>query len=163
MRNSLRFVLSVSVAALLAGAASGAPRCDTPQSQAALRTAALQQYLMVAALTCQRTPAYNSFVLSHQTELQQSDRALLAHFMHRDRSTGDGDYNAYKTWLANASSMRSLHDPQFCQMADAAFSAASDHGKPLAQLVNEQPVPVDLSGVPCAEQSTPIQASNDGR
>jgi hypothetical protein len=160
MRHISRLVLSASVAGLvLAGSALGGSRCETPQSEAALRTAALQQYLMVAALTCQRTPAYNTFVLSHRGELQESDRALLAHFMHRDVRTGDDDYNAYKTWLANTSSMRSLHDPQFCQIADVAFRAAANSSKPLVEVVNEQPVPLDLSAVSCTEEPLQHHAS----
>jgi len=147
---------SIAVSATLAAVLIAVPvrggQCGSREGETALRTAALQQYLMVAALTCQRVSAYNSFVVSHQSELQQSDRALLALFMSRNARTGDADYNAFKTWLANSASMRSLHDPQFCVIADAAFGAATERGTPLAQLVYERPVPLDISAE-CGRQA----------
>jgi hypothetical protein len=145
---------------LLAGSAWAGSACEVPRDVAALRTAALQQYLMVAALTCHDISAYNGFVRSHQGELQESDRTLLDHFVRRNARTGDGDYNAYKTWLANASSIRSLHDPQFCRIADDAFDAARDRSKPLAELVREQPVPLDV-GVCGRDASDERQAALD--
>jgi len=145
---------SAVLALFLTTNVSAGPGCESPQGEAALRTAALQQYLMVAALTCQRVPAYNGFVVSHQRELQESDRALLQLFMRRDSQRGDADYNAYKTWLANAASMRSLHDPRFCEIADSAFGAAV--GRPLVDVVQERPVPLDISEVECAANS-PMQ------
>lgn len=149
-----RGLAGTAALALLLSSAFAGPSCETPQGAAPLKTAALQQYLMVAALTCQRVPAYNLFVTSHQRELQQSDKSLLELFMRRDARSGDAQYNAYKTWLANAASMRSLHDPQFCQIADAAFGAAIDAGKPLAQIVSERPVPLDISDVECDTNAT---------
>ena len=157
-------ILSLTLAGLLsAGPVAAGQSCGSREGEAALRTAALQQYLMVAALTCRRVSAYNGFVVSHQTELQQSDKALLALFMSRDAHTGDDDYNAYKTWLANASSMRSLHDPQFCMIADAAFGAATESGKPLAQIVDERPVPLDISEACNDRQALQRHAALDGR
>lgn len=149
-------------ALLLAGGAWAGPRCEAPQDAAALRTAALQQYLMVAALTCHQTAAYNGFVLSHRGELQYLDRTLLDYFMRRNAETGDADYNAYKTWLANASSMRSLHDPRFCGRADEAFNDALDASKPLAELVAERRVPFTAGITSCEETAAdPSDADDD--
>jgi len=154
------FAVSATLAAvLISGSAFAGPSCGGREGEAALRTAALQQYLMVAALTCQRVPAYNGFVVAHQSELQQSDHALLRLFVGRNARTGDADYNAYKTWLANAASMRSLHDPQFCAIADAAFGAATERDKPLAQLVDERPVPLDISQA-CGQQTNAAPAES---
>ena len=47
--------------------------CARPDDMSAMKTAAIQQRLMVAALSCQATPDYNHFVQSHQKELQASD------------------------------------------------------------------------------------------
>jgi hypothetical protein len=121
---------------LLAGNAWAASVCARPQDMAALQTAALQQQLMVAALTCGDVNAYNGFVLSHRSELQKSDSALMSFFVRRgqDIQKGADDYNAYKTWLANDSSLRSLRDPRFCRSANVAFRVAHDHRIAVADL-----------------------------
>jgi hypothetical protein len=154
------------VASLLAGLslmANGAwagSTCAAPQDVTALKTADLQQFLMVAALTCNKVPAYNGFVTSHQGELQKSDKVLLSYFMGRNAQTGDADYNAYKTALANAASLKSLHDPAFCQGAEAAYAAALDHTKLVAQLVSEQPPPIKLVYTSCVRED--IQPAESG-
>ena len=109
---------------LLAGNAWAAASCARPQDVTALRTAALQQQLMVAALTCHDVADYNRFVISYQSELQKSDKALMNFFLRQDARKGADDYNAYKTRLANASSLRSLRDPKFCRSAKLAFDVA---------------------------------------
>jgi len=104
----------------MTGQTLAADMCAQPEEAMALKTAAVQQELMVAALTCGDTGAYNSFVLSHRRELQRSDAALQSYFQ-RTRS-GDEGYNAYKTALANNSSLASLHGQRaFCAQAEAAF------------------------------------------
>ena len=134
---------------LLAGNAWAAESCVRPQDVTALRTAALQQQLMVAALTCHDVAAYNGFVISHQGELLMSDKALMDFFLRHDARTGTDDYNAYKTWLANAASLRSLRDPQFCRSARVAFNVALDLNKPLAELVSERPSPIETAYARC--------------
>src|SRR5690242_2171861 len=57
-------VLKRTAAAILAlatmtGPLSAAPRCATPVDEAAFRSAAIQQQLMVAALTCHNIDEYN--------------------------------------------------------------------------------------------------------
>lgn len=141
--------LLAGVSLMLTGAWAGST-CAAPQDVTALKTADLQQFLMVAALTCNKVPAYNGFVTSHQAELQTSDKTLLRYFMGRNVQTGDADYNAYKTSLANAASLRSLHDPAFCQVAEAAYAAVQ--GRPVAQQVFEQPPPIKLIYTSCERE-----------
>lgn len=154
---SVRFGCRVLTVVLLTGGAWAGAACEAPRDATALKIAALQQFLMVAALTCHDVAAYNGFVVSHQGELQQSDKALLRYFLGRDAGTGDRDYNAYKTRLANASSLESLHDPQFCQAADAAFGATT--GRTVAEVVAQQPLPVDAGDVGCAPDDSRLAAS----
>ncbi len=145
MKTGLKtgFPLRTSVAALslclLSGNAWGAPGCAQPRDMTALQVAALQQQLMVAALTCHDAADYNRFVLSHRRELQESDRALMSFFVRQDARKGSDDYNAYKTRLANDSSMRSVRDPRFCRSANAVFADALDRRGSLAELVSQQP------------------------
>ena len=162
---------SGAVALLLMAGAGAETTCAGPQDVTALKTADMQQFLMVAALTCNKVAAYNRFVTSHQSELQESDKTLLKFFIGKNAWTGDDEYNAYKTSLANAASLRSLHDPLFCQNAEAAFNAAL--GRPVAQLISEQPVPIKLVYTSCnvpevveqAKTAQPVQrqASLSGR
>jgi hypothetical protein len=143
---------------LLSGNVWAAAYCARPQDVMAVRVAALQQEMMVAAFMCHDIAAYNRFVLSHQGELQESDKALMDFFLQQNAETGSGDYNLFKTELANVSSLRSVSDPQFCRRINANFGVALGRGVPLAQLLSELPYPVETSSVSCmpyASQSTP--------
>jgi hypothetical protein len=149
------------VLALLLTTTYAAAATTCAQDAAALKTADMQQFLMVAALTCHKVDAYNGFVLSHRGELQQSDKALLSYFMGRSARTGDDDYNAFKTSLANAASLRSLHDPLFCASADTAFAASA--GRTVTQLIAEQPVPIKLVYPGCSGTAERREAALDSR
>lgn len=144
---------AVLALALLSGSAWAAASCARPQEVAALRTAALQQHLMVAALTCHDVVAYNRFVISHQSELRNSDRALMNYFLRQNGHGGDDAYNAYKTVLANDSSLLSLHDSRFCANAKATFELTLDRNTPLAELAQERPSAVETGYVSCAPEA----------
>jgi hypothetical protein len=122
-------------------------RCTGANDALALKTAAVQQELMVAAFTCGDTDGYNRFVTAYRRDLQDSDAALLAYFQ---RTGTTADYHAYKTSLANDFSLISLRNDRFCGAANAAFDAALDPSHPaLAQIVEEQPVTVNEDGGSC--------------
>jgi hypothetical protein len=96
----------------------------------ALQTAAVQQELMVAAFACNDFGLYNSFVITYQTDLQNSDRTLLDFFLRVKPATGAADYHTYKTKLANSYSLRSTADKQaYCGIALHAFHVALNEGK----------------------------------
>lgn len=100
-------------------------QCVSSSDRAPLRTAAMQQELMVAALKCHDINEYNRFVLSHQPELISSDQALESYFQRGDKVRGTATYNKYKTELANAASLRSSQDPDgFCDAAGRLFDFA---------------------------------------
>ena len=141
---------SSAALALMAGNAWAAASCARPQDVTALRTAALQQQLMVAALTCHDAADYNRFVTSSQDELQKSDKALMNFFVRQDARTGADDYNAYKTWLANASSLSSQRDPKFCRSAKVAFDVALNRKGALAELASERPTPIETGYAICS-------------
>jgi hypothetical protein len=134
---------------MLAGNAWAAASCARPQDVKALQAAALQQQLMVAALTCNDTTDYNRFVTSYQGELQKSDRALMGFFLRQDAAKGARDYDTYKTKLANAASLRSQHDPQFCRSAKVAFDVAFERKGSLAELASERPAPIATGYASC--------------
>jgi len=151
--------LAYIAASLVAGQSvvSGAfADCASPSDRAALRTAAMQQEMMVAALTCERINEYNRFVLNHQPELIGSDRALEAYFQRDDKARGTATYNKYKTELANAASLHSSQDPHgFCATADRAFAVALQPMS-LAEIVMNVEIATDRS-----IESCPVLADNN--
>jgi hypothetical protein len=140
---------AVLALSLLSGSAWAAASCARPQEVTALQAAALQQQLMVAALACHDIADYNRFVTSYQGELQKSDKALMNFFLRRDAHKGADGYNAYKTSLANASSLRSLHDPKFCRSAKVVFDVALNRKGSLAELASQRPSPIETGYVRC--------------
>ncbi len=147
MRKSIA-VLAAALA-LMGTGAWAAPVCERPADAAALRTAALQQEMMVAGLLCKAAGAYNDFVLSHRAALLESDRALMAFFVTANPRRGSDDYNLYKTELANNASLRALRDMLFCARVAANFEAAA--GRPLEQVLTSLPSPVGTGNITCRE------------
>jgi len=147
-------------------AAATAAGCARPVDMSALQTAAKQQRLMVAALSCNAAPLYNDFVKAYQKELQYSDKALQAYFRRLNSQTGTADYHAYKTRMANSSSMQSIHDiTGYCAGAKAAFEEALGNAK-LTLVAFVSDTMVDDAFAPCQlrtagsvpEQKTPPRA-----
>ena len=95
-----------------------------PIASAALKTAAVQQELMVAGFTCGAEPQYNRFVTEHRLQLRQSDANLMAYFKKRDHGREAG-YDSYKTKAANLSANRSAKDGAlYCEAIARDFDAA---------------------------------------
>ena len=156
--KKMRTELKAGVAALalmcLATNAWAASACAMPQDVMALRTAAVQQRLMVAALSCDAIILYNDFILTYQKDLQESDQALRNFFRRNNARTGVADYNAFKTKLANTSSIRSVGDmAAYCAEAKEAFSVAlNEGGVPLAFFITAQPAATDSNFSACEMQ-----------
>jgi hypothetical protein len=126
-------------------AQAAAPNCTTEDELSALRTAALQQQLMVAGLTCHATQAYNRFVLAYQAELQKSDAELKAYFTRRGGERGEADYDTFKTKLANLASLSNTADAgAYCANARVSFDMAMRDGQSLASYVASQQLVVTI-------------------
>ena len=89
----------------------------------AIQAAAIQQQLMVAALTCNQIEHFNAFQTSYLQGTAPSDATLEQMFQQALwRASGEAEYHAFKTRLANDSSMRSIHDNQdYCHDARLVF------------------------------------------
>jgi len=113
----------ISVLGLVAMTAqvSAAVVCD-PVSSAALKTAAVQQELMVAGFTCHAGDAYNRFVIADRPDLQKSDADLMAYFKNRDGK--EAGYDSYKTKVANLAASKSASSDRYCADTAKAFHAA---------------------------------------
>jgi hypothetical protein len=137
--------------ALLALSNPALAACATQADAAALKTAVMQQELMVAALQCHETAAYNRFVIGYRTELQASDATLKNFFIKRGGEHGEAGYDAFKTKAANLSGLEEARDAHaFCADAHALFQAAARNDGTLAAFVETRSAPLDLGGV-CAE------------
>lgn len=156
----MRKIVKTSAAALMIAcmggnawaAAATASGCARPADLNALRTAAMQQRLMVAALSCGESQSYNQFVRSYQPELQASDKALQNYFRRVNGKTGTADYHAYKTRMANSSSMAVINDMTgYCASAKASFEQAFNAKPALTVFTSAQTI--DQRFVPCPIQT----------
>jgi hypothetical protein len=114
-------------------------KCAKPDEVTAIQTAAIQQELMVAALTCNQITNFNAFQTGFSKELQASDATLHKMFKRIfGARAGEDQFHAFKTRMANDSSIRSIHDnPGYCHEADTVFAAALAPAKPsLASFVS---------------------------
>lgn len=126
-----------------------APKCAKPDEVSSIQAAAIQQQLMVAALTCNEIARFNSFQTNFGSELRTSDATLAKMFKRIfGAKQGEAEYHAFKTRLANDSSIRSIHDNvNYCRQAGALLTAALMPQKPALvtfasaiQVVEESPV-----------------------
>ena len=123
MRTMTKGAVSMAMLCATMGQSWAGAACARPDEAMALKTAAMQQELMVAALYCNDVGLYNRFVVSYQHELQDSDAALLGYFQHGHG--GATAYHSYKTALANDFSLDGLHGmARFCAGANMAFDTA---------------------------------------
>jgi hypothetical protein len=135
----------ISLSLLGASAQAASSLCTTPQELAALRTAAVQQELMVAGLTCHAIDAYNRFVIAYRPELQQSDADLKAYFVRRDGARGEAEYDTFKTKLANLSSLSDIaNSTGYCASTRTAFDMAMQSRQSLASFVADQRLMIAL-------------------
>jgi hypothetical protein len=133
--------ISAIALAMMAAAsgAMGAAKCTSSAEVTAIQAAAIQQDLMVAALTCSQIDRFNAFQTGYSKELRTSDNTLQRMFR-RLYGIGGGDaaYHAFKTRLANNASIHSIHDNEgYCHDASVVFDAALITDKPtLASFVS---------------------------
>src|SRR5471032_3194358 len=140
-------LLALSNSALAAG-------CASPVDAAALKTAVLQQELMVAALQCHEEGAYNRFVMTYRPELQSSDATLKAFFVRRGGEHGEAGYDAFKTKAANLSALEQARDtPAFCGDAHALFRAALSNQGSLMSFVDARST--DIGNICVDSRPTP--------
>jgi hypothetical protein len=136
--------------------------CATPNEAAALKTAVIQQELMVAALQCRETKAYNRFVMTYRGELQTSDATLKSFFLRRGGEHGEAGYDSFKTKAANLSALEQARNASaFCADAHALFAAAFSNRGSLMSFVEAHAGSTDIGGI-CTE-SRPVLARSDTR
>ncbi len=136
--------------------------CATAKDAAALKTAAMQQELMVAAFQCREASAYNGFVTLYRSELQSSDMALKSFFVRR--SGDETGYDSFKTKAANLSALeQARHSDAFCADAHALFAAVLAHRGSLASFVDSLTAGSNIGGICVEPSSAPQLARADVR
>lgn len=137
--------------------------CARPNEMAAVKAAAIQQRLMVAALSCDAAKLYNNFVSTYQKDLQASDRDLQNFFRRLHGKNGTEEYHAFKTKLANASSMASIGDiTGYCASAKQLFDEALTSARStLAAFVGTRETAADTAFEQC--QGQVLTAGNNTR
>jgi hypothetical protein len=155
---------ALALTAMAGQAVAATNGCANPNDMNAIKAAAVQQRLMVAALSCNAIQLYNDFVRSYQSELQASDRALQNFFRRLNGRSGTADYHAFKTKLANSSSMQSIGDVRaYCDSAKATFDIALGAAKTtLAAFISNQTTAVDDAFSLCPRgRATNVAARKD--
>jgi hypothetical protein len=151
-----------SIALLALANPALAAGCASPTDAAALKTAVMQQELMVAALQCHEAPAYNRFVMSYRGELQSSDAALKAFFVRRGGEHGEAGYDTFKTKAANLSALEQARDARaFCADAHALFQAALSNQGSLMSFVDSRAGATDIGNVCVESRPVPVLARAD--
>lgn len=130
LKTSAAALMLTSILANVCAAAERSAGCANPADMYAVRAAAVQQNLMVAALSCHAVPEYNRFVTRYRPELQASDHQLETFFRRLYGQSGTAHYHAFKTRLANASSLESINKGMtYCADAQASFDLALSRGR----------------------------------
>jgi hypothetical protein len=138
------FVAAMSgiACSVLFNPAMASESCVSRTDARALKTAAVQQQLMVAAFMCHDTNAYNLFVRTYQTDLQESDVFLKSYFVHRLGKRGEAGYDTYKTKVANLAGLSQARNGRaFCGAAHRLFAEALERPASLSSFVENAPSP----------------------
>jgi hypothetical protein len=139
-------------------AASDFARCANAADMLAVRAAAVQQTLVVAAISCRAMKPYQDFVMGYRQQLQESDLALQNFFRRLNDATGTADYHAFKTHLANAAAILPSQDAgKFCAGAKLVFDAAFRADYSLTAFLAHQATAEDKSFPPCDVQTVGMQ------
>ena len=133
--------------------------CASPAEASALKTAVLQQELMVAALQCHESGAYNRFVNTYRPELQTSDATLKTFFVRRGGEHGEAGYDSFKTKAANLSALeQARHGGAFCADAHVLFQAALAYRGSLMSFVDAHAGAADIGNVCVESRPAPVLA-----
>ena len=136
--------------------------CASPTDASALKTAVMQQELMVAALQCHEAASYNRFVLAYRDELQSSDAALKAFFVRRGGEHGESGYDTFKTKAANLSALEQARDARsFCADAHALYTGVLAHRGSLMSFVDTKAGDTGLGNICVESRPMPVLAKAD--
>lgn len=153
---------SATIALLALANPALAAGCASRTDAGALKTAVMQQELMVAALQCHEASAYNRFVMTYRSELQSSDATLKAFFVRRGGEHGEAGYDTFKTKAANLSALEQARDAKsFCADAHALFTGVLAHRGSLMSFVDAKSGDTGLGNICIESRPQPVMAKAD--
>jgi hypothetical protein len=152
LKTGAAALMLTSMFANICAAAERSEICANPADMYAVRAAAIQQSLMVAALTCHESREYNRFVLRYRSGLQASDHQLERFFQRLYGQSGTARFHSFKTRLANASSLQSIRQGLgYCARARSTFQlAVGDGTKSLTAFLSGRPSEAEEDFSRCA-------------
>ncbi len=123
------FTVLLVAGILLAGGTSSVQAksfCPTQMELAALKTRVLQSRLMVSALSCEMHTAYNQFMNTHKSYLQNQNSALRKFFTRHFGESAGKKMNNFITFTANEASRNSIKTAlgEYCGHSEKLFGAA---------------------------------------
>ncbi len=153
-RRTLAATMTLALVAQSGGAY--AFECRTTQDAEAAHLRWLQTRMMVAALTCEGTAAYNEFVLRNKSTLDWSITHVNGMFARDHGASAGARYNQFNTQLANtASTERVKLDRLYCRSYQRVYDDAMSRNS--AELVRYaiEPERVANGELPatCAQQA----------
>lgn len=136
--------------------------CIRPAERTAVDVRAVQSQLMVAAIACNRTEDYNTFVRRHQAELGAAYNTVAGVFRRAHGAQGQRQYDAYITNLANAQSQEGIRQgSHFCRDIGPLFQAAlaAPNAGAVAALTAQHSIanPMPIAECPATQQAAPAQ------
>jgi hypothetical protein len=122
-RRRMRFAAGLAALALCLNTGSAfAFECRNAQDAEAAHLRWLQTQMMVAALTCQGSTAYNEFVSKNKTTLDWSVHRVNQMFARDHGAAASAQYNTFNTKLANEASIeRGRLDRSYCQVFNLVY------------------------------------------
>lgn len=150
MSKLKRTACGVAVATLVSVAGIGSANAielKGPAEKAAVNARLLQTEMMVAALTCDLRPRYNTAMRTFQNELVGHGKVLRSIFKRNHGASAQRQMDKYITQLANDASARSNYDRRtYCQTAASLFDdvLASSGGfdQMTKKLIQEAALPI---------------------
>jgi len=154
-----RTVLAALGGLLIAGPVL-ANTCLRPEERSALEVRALQSYLMVSALSCQRGESYNQFVRRFGNELGVAARATSGYFQRAHGGQGRTRFDSHNTNLANEHSEDGIRAGSFfCRDAESLFrQVLATPGPQLAEFSVQRNIPQSLAAEECPASGTAAPA-----
>ncbi|MBO1079150.1 hypothetical protein [Roseomonas haemaphysalidis] len=115
-----------------------AQSCLQPAERTGIEVRALQSQLMVAALACNKTNDYNTFVTRYQRDLGEAYKAVTNHFKRVHGAVqGQKQLDIFITQLANAQSQDGIDQGStFCQNVTPLFQQSLAQNTSMAQLAS---------------------------
>lgn len=94
--------IAIAATLLLSAPAQALPSCASDAERQAMLVRGLQSYLMMAAVACNQSDAYNKFITRNQAELTAQGHALKAYFQRVYGGSSERQLNDFITEIANA-------------------------------------------------------------